>query len=160
MLESLLHRYPERNQGVALVMERSGSTMRMRSEGADRVKALKVGSGSSNSEASCNWIHLLSGGFQKWGYPQLDGLFHGKYHENGWWLGLALFQETPICKHWGSVATKTDKSYPQLHGLLEIPSCPFRPRIFSSSPSCLMTPSWITTPTNIDEFSCNHHSQL
>ena len=33
---------PSVDQGVALVMERSGSTMRMRSEGADRVKALKA----------------------------------------------------------------------------------------------------------------------
>ena len=40
------------------------------------------------------------GGFQlgKWGYPklELDGLFHGKSYDYGWFRGLPLFQETSI----------------------------------------------------------------
>ena len=28
-------------------------------------------------------LELHLGGFLKWGYPKIDGLFHGKSHENG-----------------------------------------------------------------------------
>ena len=34
-----------------------------------------------------------------WGYPQMDGLFHGKSYWNGWWLGV-----TPILRNLHVVA--------------------------------------------------------
>ena len=33
---------------------------------------------------------------EQWGYPTMDVWFHGKSHENGWWTGVPLFQETTI----------------------------------------------------------------
>ena len=56
--------------------------------------------GSSWEPWDVDTIHPSAGFPSHGGTPKtLDGFFHGKYHENGWWLGVPLFQETSISYH-------------------------------------------------------------
>ena len=57
---------------------------------------LEVSIQSDDRNHFIGWGIQLYGGFLKWAYPQYGWIRveHAKiYH--GWWLGLALFQETP-----------------------------------------------------------------
>ena len=60
------------------------------------------------SEIGETW--LLYGGFQKWGYPEMDGLW-GKNLTKMDDLGLPLFWETSICCYWLVVEPPLWKKY-------------------------------------------------
>ena len=55
------------------------------------ITALRYHHKRSRTRFWCLFLSTINVGFLKWGYPDMDCLFHGQYRWNGWWLGVSYY---------------------------------------------------------------------